>query len=61
MGSEPGHEAVATSTGFRICFSEMIDVRSIRTLIARIHSALSSVVIALHSLRTTGFVHGYFT
>jgi hypothetical protein len=59
MELEPGHEAVATSTGFRICFSKMVKVRppsSIRTLTARIHSAFSSVVIALHSFRTTGFV-----
>ena len=58
MESELGHEAAATSTGFRICVSKTINARpsSLRTFIARIQSAFSSVEMVLHSLRTTGFV-----
>ena len=61
MGSEPCHEAAATSTVFQICFNKMTNLRwmYIRTLIARIHSAFSLVLNALHSLRTAGFVHRY--
>ena len=58
MGSVPGREAFATGTGIRKCFSKTVNVgrASIPTLIARIHSAFSSVVSALHSFRIAGFV-----
>jgi hypothetical protein len=59
MGSEPSHEAAVTSTGFRICIRKTTNARrvSMRTFTARIHSTFSSVLSALHSLRTIGFVH----
>jgi hypothetical protein len=62
MGSEPNHEAVLTSTGlcYEYCFSKVTDLRgvSLHTLTARIHSAFSSVLNALHSLRTAGSAQG---
>ena len=63
MGSDLGHEPPETSTEFRICFSKTVNVRrtSIRTLMARIQSAFSSVVNALHSLRIAGFVQVQFS
>jgi hypothetical protein len=63
MGSEPSHGAIATGTGHQICFRKMTIVRcaSRHTLIARIHSAFSSVVNVLHSLRIAGFVQVQFS
>jgi hypothetical protein len=63
MGSEPGHEAIATGTRFQICFRKTTNMRraSIRTLIARIQFAFSSVVNFLHSLRIAGFVQVQFS
>ncbi len=60
MGSEPSHEAILTSTGFRILHEKGDNVGgvSIRTLTARIQSAFSSVLNALHSFRTAGSVQG---
>ena len=59
MESESSHEVAVTSTRFRACINKTSDLRrlSIRTLIARIHSAFSSALNALHSLRMAGFVH----
>jgi hypothetical protein len=63
MVSEPDHGAIATGTGFRVHFSKTTNARqaSIQTLTARIHSAFSSVVNALHSLRIAGFVQVHFS
>jgi hypothetical protein len=58
MAPGPSHEAALTSTKIvRIFFlQDDAGVLSILTLTARIHSAFSLVLNALHSFRTAGFV-----
>jgi hypothetical protein len=59
MGPKLGHEAGGTSTvASRLRMTANAKEILIRTLTALIHSAFSSVLNALHSFRTTGFVQG---
>jgi hypothetical protein len=61
MVQEPGREAVFLRTGFGISLQQddQCGEVAIRTLSARIHSAFSSVLNALHSFRNSGFVQEF--
>ena len=61
MGPKLGHEAVVTGTVDEDRMSiQSESVAILRTLTARIHSAFSCVLNALHSLRMAGFVQERF-